>query len=27
MGRLNGRFRFTATDPAYMRQLESVIMQ
>ncbi|MFQ7503214.1 MAG: hypothetical protein ACLRMJ_09155 [Alistipes finegoldii] len=27
MGGWNGRFRFTATDPAYMRQLESVIMQ
>ena len=26
-GGWNGRFRFTATDPAYMRQLESVIMQ
>ena len=26
-GGWNGRFRFIATDPAYMRQLESVIMQ
>ena len=26
-GGWNGRFHFTATDPAYMRQLESVIMQ